>query len=119
MNDETAHIATAAALLDDPYAALSQHLHGDGDAPSLLLWDYDSSFGGRRPTIDMRVAYNGTAWAVYAGGKVVSQHDTAENAIAAVEAVLRGDSTWRTRALVAEAEIERLNRATRNIGDKA
>ena len=33
MTDETTHIARAAALLDDPYAALSQHLHGDGDAP--------------------------------------------------------------------------------------
>lgn len=31
MTDETAHIACAAALLDDPYAALTQHLHGDGD----------------------------------------------------------------------------------------
>lgn len=31
MNDEPTHIATAAAALDDPYAALSQHLHGDGD----------------------------------------------------------------------------------------
>lgn len=31
MTDETAHIARAAALLDDHYAALSQHLHGDGD----------------------------------------------------------------------------------------
>lgn len=33
MTDETAHIATAAALLDNPCAALSQHLHGDGDLP--------------------------------------------------------------------------------------
>ena len=33
MNDEPTHIATAAASLDDPYAALSQHLHGDGTAP--------------------------------------------------------------------------------------
>ena len=49
MIDETNHIATAAALLDDPYAALSQHLHGNGDA------------------------------------------------------------AWRTRALAAEAEVERLN----------
>ena len=32
MTDETTHIATAAAALDDPYAALNQHLHGDGDA---------------------------------------------------------------------------------------
>lgn len=34
MIDETKHIATAAALLDDPYAALSQHLHGDGGDPT-------------------------------------------------------------------------------------
>ena len=34
MTDEPTHIATAAALLDDPYAALSQHLHGDGDGPT-------------------------------------------------------------------------------------
>ena len=33
MTDEPTHIATAAALLGDPYAALNQHLHGDGDAP--------------------------------------------------------------------------------------
>ena len=33
MTDEPTHIATAAALLGDPYAALSQHMHGDGDAP--------------------------------------------------------------------------------------
>ena len=31
MTDETVHIATAAAALADPYAALNQHLHGDGD----------------------------------------------------------------------------------------
>lgn len=31
MTDETTHIATAAASLDDPYAALSQHLHGAGE----------------------------------------------------------------------------------------
>lgn len=30
MTDETHHIARAAASLGDPYAALSQHLHGDG-----------------------------------------------------------------------------------------
>ena len=29
MTDEPTHIATAAAALDDPYAALSQHLHGE------------------------------------------------------------------------------------------
>ena len=34
MTDEASHIATAAALLDDPYDALSQHLHGDGDSPA-------------------------------------------------------------------------------------
>ena len=34
MTDEPTHIATASAALDDPYAALSQHLHGDGDAPA-------------------------------------------------------------------------------------
>ncbi len=32
MTDETHHITTAAASLDDPYSALSQHLHGDGTA---------------------------------------------------------------------------------------
>lgn len=32
MTDETAQIARAAAALDDPYAALNQHLHGDGDS---------------------------------------------------------------------------------------
>lgn len=33
MTDETTQIATAAASLDDPYAELSQHLHGDGGRP--------------------------------------------------------------------------------------
>lgn len=55
MTDETTHIATAAALLADPYAALNQHLHGDGD------------------------------------------------------------DTWRTRALAAEAEVERLGRVMQEI----
>lgn len=36
MTDEPTHIATAVALLDDPYDALSQHLHGDGDAPQAI-----------------------------------------------------------------------------------
>lgn len=31
MTDETAHIACAAAVLDDEYAALNRHLHGDRD----------------------------------------------------------------------------------------
>lgn len=31
MTDETDHIARAAACLDDPYAALNQHPHGDRD----------------------------------------------------------------------------------------
>lgn len=31
MTDETAHIARAAAALDDPHAALSQHMYGDGE----------------------------------------------------------------------------------------
>lgn len=35
MTDEPTHIATAAAALADPYAALSQQLHGDGDAPAM------------------------------------------------------------------------------------
>lgn len=68
MTDEPTHIATAAALLDDPYAALSQHLHGDGDAPT-------------------------------AGDRLIAS--AAEAAVAA----------WRTRALTAEAEVERLRSA--------
>ena len=31
MTNERDHIARAAAALDDPYAALSQNLHGDGE----------------------------------------------------------------------------------------
>ena len=69
MNEETAHIAHAAALLDDPYAALSQHLHGDGDTDT-------------------------------AGGRLIAS--AAEAAVA----------VWRTRALAAEAEVERLRAAT-------
>ena len=34
MTNERDHIARAAAALDDPYAALNQHLHGDGDTPT-------------------------------------------------------------------------------------
>lgn len=30
-DDETAHIARTAAALDDPHAALGQHLHGDAE----------------------------------------------------------------------------------------
>ena len=41
MSDELTHIATAAALLDDPYAALSQNLHGDGDAPNRVCATYE------------------------------------------------------------------------------
>lgn len=32
MKNEKTYIADAAMSLDDPYASLSQHLHGDGDA---------------------------------------------------------------------------------------
>lgn len=32
MTDDLAAIHRAAAALGDPYAALSQHMHGDGDA---------------------------------------------------------------------------------------
>ena len=38
MTDEHKHIEAAAAALDDPYATLSQHLHGDGDAPKPCPW---------------------------------------------------------------------------------
>lgn len=53
----------------DPYAALSQHLHGDGDTPT-------------------------------AGGRLIAS--AAEAAVAA----------WRTRALAAETEVERLRGLT-------
>lgn len=50
MTHEIAHIARAAAALDDPHAALNQHLHGDGDdSPHSmageikpLCWFYDT-----------------------------------------------------------------------------
>lgn len=41
MTDETQHIARAAAALGDPYAALNQHLHGDGDVPNRVCATYD------------------------------------------------------------------------------
>lgn len=34
MTADTAHIARAAAALGDEYAALNQHLHGDGGTPT-------------------------------------------------------------------------------------
>lgn len=37
MTDETAHIACAAAVLDDEYAALNRHLHGDGDTRDVRM----------------------------------------------------------------------------------
>ena len=80
MTDETAHIATAAASLDDPHAALNQHLHGDGDWPG----------PGEKPhkysPDPMMMGDCGVC------GHTRSAHDTA----------------WRTRALAAEAEVERL-----------
>lgn len=71
---------TAAAHTTDPYAALNQHLHGDGDWPGPgekpHKYSPDPMMMG-----DCKVC-----------GHTRSAHDTA----------------WRTRALAAEAEIERL-----------
>ena len=50
MTDETKHIATAAAL-DDPYAALSQHLHGDGDGDAIRAANACATSGCTNPPV--------------------------------------------------------------------
>ena len=63
MTDEPKRIATAAAALDDPYAALNQHLHGDGDVPPLRI-TYRNWRGevGERNIIPQSVWFGATDW---------------------------------------------------------
>lgn len=118
MNDETAHIATAAAALDDPYAALSQHLHGDGDAPPLRI-----TYRNWRGEVSER---NIVPWSVWFGATdwhpepqwLLSALDTDKGAARdfALADFGANDDTWRTRALAAEAEVERLRAAIPKLG---
>ena len=113
MNDEPKHIATAAAPLDDPYAALSQHLHGDGDAPPLRItyrnWRGEVS---ERNIVPQSVWFGATEWHPEPQW-LLSALDTDKGAARdfALADFGANDDTWRTRALAAEAEVERLRKA--------
>lgn len=94
MTDEPTHIATAAAAPDDPYAALNQHLHGDGER------QFDASV----------YLTDGRAIAEYLGD-LIGTGSPAFREIAITDAGCAIDrllSDWRTRALAAEAEVGRL-----------
>ena len=110
MTDEPTHIATAAAALDDPYAALSQHLHGDGDAPPLRItyrnWRGEVS---ERNIVPQSVWFGATEWHPEPQW-LLSALDTDKGAARdfALADFGANDDTWRTRALKAEAEVERL-----------
>ena len=87
MTDEPTHIATAAASLADPYAALSQHLHGDGDedvdmSPPTKLWLAGANVFTTAPEHEWEA-------------QPYTRDDLA-------------DPAWRTRAMAAEAELGRL-----------
>lgn len=114
MTDETNHIARAAAALDDPYAALSQHLHGDGDAPPLRItyrnWRGEVS---ERNIVPQSVWFGATEWHPEPQW-LLSALDTDKGAARdfALADFGANNDTWRTRALMAEAEVERLRAAT-------
>ena len=115
MTDEPKRIATAAAALDDPYAALSQHLHGDGDATPPLRITYRNWRGevGERNIVPQSVWFGATEWHPEPQW-LLSALDTDKGAARdfALADFGANDDTWRTRALAAEAEVERLRAAT-------
>lgn len=106
--------ATALAALDDPYAALSQHLHGDGDVPPLRI-TYRNWRGevGERNIVPQSVWFGATDWHPEPQW-LLSALDTGKGAARdfALADFGANDDTWRTRALAAEAEVERLRAAT-------
>lgn len=114
MTDEPTHIATAAAALDDPYAALSKRLHGDGDAPPLRItyrnWRGEVS---ERNIVPQSVWFGATEWHPEPQW-LLSALDTDKGAARdfALADFGANDDTWRTRALAAEAEVERLRGLT-------
>ena len=114
MTNETKHIATAAAALDDPYAALSRHLHGDGDATPPLRITYRNWRGevGERNIVPQSVWFGATEWHPEPQW-MLSALDTDKGAARdfALADFGANDDTWRTRALSAEAEVERLRSA--------
>lgn len=122
MTDETTHIATAAASLDDLYAALSQHLHGDGDgdSPPPLRVVYRNWRGevGERNIIPHSVWFGATEWHSEPQW-LLSALDTDKWAARdfALADFGANDDTWRTRALAAEAELTRLRSESERMRD--
>lgn len=113
MTVDPAHIATA-ALLDDPYAALSQHQHGDGDDPPTLRITYRNWRGevSERNIVPQSVWFGATEWHPEPQW-LLSALDTDKGAARdfALADFGANDDTWRTRALAAEGEVERLRSA--------
>lgn len=109
-----ADIARATAPPDDPYAALSQHLHGDGDTPPLRItyrnWRGEVS---ERNIVPQSVWFGATEWHPDPQW-LLSALDTEKGAARdfALADFGANDDTWRTRALAAETEVERLRAAT-------
>lgn len=98
---------------DDPHAALSQHLHGDGDVPPLRItyrnWRGEVS---ERNIVPQSVWFGATEWHPEPQW-LLSALDT-DKGVARDFALAdfgANDDTWRTRALEAEAEVERLRAA--------
>lgn len=121
MTDEPTHIATAAAALDDPYAALSKRLHGDGDAPPLRItyrnWRGEVS---ERNIVPQSVWFGATEWHPEPQW-LLSALDTDKGAARdfALADFGANDDTWRTRAMAAEAEVGRLRGALEWYGEQA
>ena len=97
----------------DPYAALSQHLHGDGDVPPLRItyrnWRGEVS---ERNIVPQSVWFGATEWHPEPQW-LLSALDLDKGAVRdfALADFGANDDTWRTRALEAEAEVERLRAA--------
>lgn len=94
----------------DPYAARSQHLHGDGDVQPLRItyrnWRGEVS---ERNIVPQSVWFGATEWHPEPQW-LLSALDTDKGAARDFTLADFGanDDTWRTRALAAEAEVERL-----------
>ena len=120
MTDETTHIATAAASLDDPYAALSQHLHGDGDAgkPSIRIkpmeWSTDPT--GALYAIDGL----GAEWSIvhaYGRSIAVRRHGTAT--VETISADIPAADMTKLVQELRDARIRALIDTTKYFGDDA
>lgn len=107
------HDTIPSAAADAPYAALNQHLHGDGDVPPLRI-TYRNWRGevGERNIIPHSVWFGATEWHPEPQW-LLSALDTDKGAARdfALADFGANDDTWRARALSAEAEVERLRGA--------